>query len=156
MNSFNEDIINESIKFELQMSEIYTMFGNIISEDFDFWNQLANEEIRHAELIRKIKPFVKLDKELINVFFHASLESLKIENRKLHKIIDEFKLNPERNKAFKIGLEMEKTGIELHYQAFISSEKNSDLSELFKTLNGDDMDHAQRIQEYMSKLNIDK
>lgn len=151
MDEILESFTNEAIKLELKMYEIYTLFHDNFPEDASFWRKLASEELNHAETVRKIKPFLYLDQEMLSNIVSIGLESLKNEYQKMQGIIDDFKKNSSRINAFNIALELENSGLETFYQVFIDSKKNSDVSVVFKTLTGDDKNHAQRIQNYMNK-----
>ena len=45
--------IDESIQLELNISELYMIFNQAHTEDADFWRKLAEEELNHAEIVRK-------------------------------------------------------------------------------------------------------
>jgi len=72
MESILEDIVDEAIKLEISMYKLYTVFLEIYPEDAEFWKQLANEEINHADTIRIIKPFLHLDETMSKKFLTNS------------------------------------------------------------------------------------
>ena len=155
MDTITEKFIDEAIKLEINMYKIYTLFQELFPEDSDFWKKLASEEINHAETIRKIKPFICLDKEMSNKFDSEYMESIQNENEKMQKIIDEFEKDSTRSNAFKIALELENNAIEIHYQTYlVNAKKDSYVANVFKGLTGDDKNHAQRVQNYITKSNI--
>ena len=53
----------------------------------------------------------------------------------------------------KRAFNLENSASEIHYQSILVSKKDSELTKIFKALNGNDMDHAKRIKNYMNKLN---
>ena len=45
-------LIDESIKLELNIADVYMFFYNTFPEDSDFWWEMALEEKGHANLIK--------------------------------------------------------------------------------------------------------
>lgn len=154
MNTLKDSLVNEAINFELNLAKIYTLFKDLFEEDASFWLELSEEEMNHAAAIRKIKPFFDLDEKVAAELFQSSLDGFKKENEVLQEIIYSFKSNPDRKRALEIAVDIEERGVEVHYQAFVSSEKESEIAKLFIALNGNDKDHAQHISTYIKKANI--
>ena len=50
--------------------------------------------------------------------------------------------------ASKIGIEIEKSVVENNYQKFMRMVTDDSVIELFQSLNGEEMDHLKRIQEF--------
>ena len=50
-------LIDEAIKLELNVAEIYLGFHHRFSEDAGFWWKLVNEEKNHAGLLKNGKQF---------------------------------------------------------------------------------------------------
>ena len=61
---------------------------------------------------------------------------------------------PTRVEAFKYAFELENSVGEFHFQSFMTSESNSQMTKIFQKLNGDDINHAKRIANYMKDSNI--
>jgi ferritin len=148
-------LINESIKLELHASELYSLFCNTFPEDADFWWTLALEERNHAALFRTANDYF----ELVNKFPHDlladNLQKVQETNRKLEELIKKFSsVLPLRQEAFHLALDLENSATELHFQNYINKKESSTLDNIFKRLNKDDKDHAQRISSYMEKQGI--
>lgn len=81
--------------------------------------------------------------------FPEGLLALKESNRKLIQLKEKFENHPDRNRAFQIAYEVENSAGELHYNNYMNQDAESRLSSIFRKLNGDDLNHADRIREYM-------
>lgn len=49
------DHLEESIKLEVNLAKLYTVFNDLFPEDEEFWFQLAMEERGHAALLQQEK-----------------------------------------------------------------------------------------------------
>ena len=148
-------LIDESIKLELNVSNLYSLFFKLFPEDADFWWKLVLEEKNHAALIRSGNEYF----EPLNKFPHDlladSLQKVKDTNSSLRSMIKKLEsVSPLRQEAFNISFEIENSASELHFQKFMNKEENLKIDDIFKRLNKDDKDHAQRISSYMEKHDI--
>ena len=48
-------LLEESIKLELNVSKLYGIFSSAFPEDADFWKKLSLEEENHAVLIKLVR-----------------------------------------------------------------------------------------------------
>jgi len=155
LNNSLERTIEESIKIESNVSDLYGLFYRIFEEDKDFWWQLKIEEKNHSFLLEGAKKalleYNKFPQELIS----DSLESLIEANNNLRKMIDDFPSNPpSREIAFNTALEVEISAGEIHYQEAMKQHEGSDILKILQKINGDDKEHEQRIREYMKREGI--
>ena len=51
-------VIRKLIDIEENVGKLYRFFGSIHLTDFEFWMQLANEEDRHASLLRTHQEYI--------------------------------------------------------------------------------------------------
>ena len=144
-----ESLINESIKLELLLSELYWHFKTQCTEDKEFWEQISGEEIEHAELLRKSKGFIDSKKGFPIEILPKDIDEIKITIKKIKKSHIKFQKNPGRNNALKIALSLENSLTEVHYQKFMTTDSDSWIANVFKILNGADKDHIKRIKKYM-------
>jgi len=150
MNKDYAELIDESIKLELQISDLYLVFHESFSEDADFWWELSVEEKNHAALLKSLKGVSEQFKDFPHSIFFPGLRDLKIANSKIKVLIGECgKSPPSREEALNIAFEIEHSAGELHYQRFMDEHHDQAISEIFKQLNGDDKDHALKIKSYM-------
>ena len=87
-----------------------------------------------------------------------NFDALKTQNntRKINLIvkerIEQYKLvPPTRLEAFKNGSEFENSIGESHFEIFMTSAPDSPVVKIFQKLNGEDKNHAARIESYMKK-----
>ena len=153
-----QPLIEEAIKLELNVAEIYLSFHHRFHEDASFWWQLAIEEKIHAALLRNGKhSFLGIGifpGELVG----NSLEALINANNELKTILRQMKRDDllSRATAFNLAIKLEELTGEIHFQhAMQQTEPSSETLRLFQNLNKDDKDHANRIREYMRQNGIE-
>ena len=150
-------VIEESIKIELQVAELYLLFYSYLPQDKEFWWKIALEEKNHAALIRSLGDLSEYLTEFPKNLFPSSVIELEKTNTVLSSLIEKFAAEPpDRETAFNTAIKIEESAGELHYQGFMENEKNSSMkvSEIFRQLNREDKNHSIRIRAYMLKNDI--
>jgi hypothetical protein len=141
-------LIDESIKLELNIADIYMVFYNTFFEDSDFWWKMTLEEKSHANLIKSGRDTF-LD-QFPPKLLAPSLQKLNNTNDKLISLLKEYKEKPpSRETAFNIALNIEQSTGELHFQLAMEKSLTSSIMKIFQELNNDYKDHANRIRTYM-------
>ncbi len=149
-------LIDESIKVELNVAKIYMFFCDTFSEDLDFWWKLALEEKNHADLIEIGRGTSIVKPEFPVELLAPSVEMLYEANNKLISMLKEYRIKlPSRKKTFNIALDIEQLAGELHFQLAMEKPLTSTIMEIFHKLNQNDKDHADRIRTYMSDKGIE-
>lgn len=145
------NIINESIKLELNVSKLYSLFSRSFPEDRKFWITLSQEEKNHARLLRLIQDKVRTNGEVIADFGFAPVSEIVDANQKLNGLLDIYSTSPpDRRTAFQMAYDIENSASEIHYQKAMDKQiSTNSLLGLFQALNKEDKDHANRIQEYL-------
>lgn len=147
--------LKESVEMELNVGEVYQIFSVKFPQDYNFWWKISIEEMNHAALIESINDIFLTEDNL-------TTEEIEKQTKVLHKLnlivkerIERYKLvPPTRAEAFKYGFELENSVGEFHFQFFMTSESNSQMTKIFQKLNGNDVNHAKRIDNYMKDNNI--
>jgi hypothetical protein len=85
----------------------------------------------------------------------AQFEELKAVNRMLQRSMEEMDSSPDRIRAFHLAYTIENAAGEKHYDTFMKQGTQSPVSEVFRKLNGEDIDHAARIVQYMKQNQIE-
>ncbi|MDT9546092.1 MAG: rubrerythrin family protein [Chlorobium sp.] len=148
-----QHLLDASIQLELNLAKLYTLFNDLFEEDEEFWWQLSMEERGHAALLQQEKkdPSVVFPENLLA----KDLEALNESNERIVGLIALFgKEPPARADAFDMALELELSAGESHYQEFLDSPSESATANIFKQLNQEDRDHAERIRSYMVEAGI--
>ena len=110
MNEELSQLIDESIKLELNVAELYKIFDEAFPEDADFWSKLHMEEENHAALIRGVAETYDLSVEFSADMLFPSIQDLKNANSKIVSLIVEYRSNPpSRETAFNVALELEQS-----------------------------------------------
>ena len=144
--------LDESIKLELNLAKLYSFFHDSFSEDEDFWWELAMEEQGHASLLQQEKKQPHPAEFFPENLLSKDLQSLIDTNTRITELMSQYATNlPSRNGALQIALDLELAAGESHFQQFLDSPTNSLSANIFKQLNQEDSDHAERIRNYMQK-----
>jgi ferritin len=155
MSATLQQHLDESIKLELNLASLYTIFNDSFPEDEDFWWQLAMEERGHASLLQQEKKQPQPMQFFPENLLARDLQSLLDTNSRISGLIAEFsRCCPSRTVAFSTALELELSAGEAHFQEFLDSPAKSYSSDIFKQLNQEDRDHAERIRSYMQQNGI--
>ena len=153
-----QPLIEEAIKLELNVAEIYLNFYRRFHEDASFWWQLAIEEKNHAALLRNGKQNFLDTGMFPGELVGSSLEALVNANNELKNILRQEKEAPpsSRAAAFNLALKLEVLAGEIHFQhAMQQTDNPSEVIKLFQGLNQDDKNHADRIRKYMRQNGIE-
>lgn len=152
MNKDINEIIDESIKLELNISKLYGLFYDFYLDDSDFWWELQMEEKNHASLLKSIKEFFVPYGKIPEGLLVKELLTLEEANQEVEAVIQRvIDTTPSREECFDIALELEASASETHYQMFMDNGSGDKFSEVIQTLNREDKDHGDRIKRYMEK-----
>jgi hypothetical protein len=148
-------LIDESIRLELNVSDLYFLFHKLFSEDAAFWWRLVQEEKNHAALLRSGKEYFEpLDRFPVNLL-HTNIGDLKNANQGIRAAIDRFGTAfPSRAEALAFALSIENNAGEIHFQHFMEGTSDSPVDRIFRQLNHDDQQHAARIAAYMKQHSL--
>ncbi|ASQ90998.1 rubrerythrin family protein [Prosthecochloris sp. GSB1] len=156
MDQHLSEHLDESISLELNIARLYTLFHDLFPDDEDFWWQLAIEERNHAALLRNEKKASHSAAGAVPENLLAKdLESLKIANAGVAALVERYRTtSPGREEAFRTAYTLENSIGEVHFQEFMDRKSCSLSDELFRQLNQEDKDHAERIRHYMQEHGI--
>lgn len=139
------ELLEESIRVELNAGKLYRLYSEIFPEDKDFWMRISMEEMNHASLLKSARQFLKLGK-LPEKSVHPDIETLKGMNALITSRMDEFRSKkPGMLEAYAFAQELESSAAEEHFQAIMSGQEEDRVLEIFRKLAGADLDHAGRI-----------
>jgi ferritin len=156
MNKKLSQLIDESIKLELNVAKIYMFFCDTFPEDSDFWRRLGLEEDDHADIIKLGRDASGLCNPFPSELLASSVQMLYKTNSKLILMLNEYnKKPPPREMAFNTALNIEKSAGELHFQLAIETSPTSGIMEVLQALNNGRKDHANRILAYMYDKRIE-
>ncbi|MDH3974266.1 MAG: hypothetical protein OEV42_08305 [Deltaproteobacteria bacterium] len=145
-------IMDESIKLELNISKLYTLFLRIFPEHRDFWWTLSIEEKNHASLLLAGKHHFARFSMMPENMLAAKLEKLEMINDELELLIYKLaRIPPSEEDAFDLAIGIEESAGEVHFQNFMQKRSDKPLEKIFHKLNSGDEDHADRIRRYKAK-----
>ncbi len=142
--------LDESILLEENISDLYRLFSVKYPADSEFWHTISLEEVNHAALIRTIDDLFLPERILPMDSIDDHTARLKFQNQFVQQQIVYFReSNPGREEAFSLGVKLETSIGEMHFQKFVSVIPDSVVERIFHKLNGEDRNHARRILSYM-------
>ena len=142
--------LKESIDLELNIGDLYQWFSVKFAQDYDFWWKISIEEMNHAALIESINDVFLSEGASPTDSIEKQTQELQKMNVLVKERMEQYKLNPPtRHEAFQYGLELENSAGESHFEQFMTSVPNSPVLKIFQKLNGDDINHALRMENYM-------
>lgn len=137
--------LEESIKLEINASNIYLLFGKYLHQHKEFWEKLSFEELNHAALLKTAIQFNEND-ILPESFIDLNIiEQLKTTNKIFPELIEKFKNNPTISNAKSIAILIESSVGEIHYQKIMNEDSDNKIIKIFQKLNNDDKNHLERI-----------
>ena len=155
MDSKLKEIIDISIKLELNASKLYGLFSRTFEEDKNFWHKLSEEEESHALLLKSAKKEFASSEYFPTEMLAQDVDELIHHNLQLERTIYRFKTNPPSRKlALQTAFQLELSVGEIHYQKSMIQASPSGFLKIFQELNTNDKDHAKRIREYSTANNI--
>jgi hypothetical protein len=147
------ELINESIRLELNAAELYRLFSKTYAEHSDFWWQLHLEEKSHAILIRAAGDSFKKRGRFPSSMVVNSLEELQESNQRIKQLIARVENDPPpQHEACHLAIELENESGELHYTKFMEKESDSSLDTVFRQLNRGDKAHEERIRAHRNNI----
>jgi rubrerythrin len=141
-------LLEESVQYEMDAYEIYSVFMTSIQKDADFWEKLANEELDHAGLLKKYLSLGLKENEVYDIISVEDVGVIKDARIKIRQYLKEFLNNPSPDIARDIALDVENSIVENSYQKFMDSIPDTELKQIFHLLNGMEKDHTNRINDY--------
>lgn len=149
------DILNESIRQELLVSEYYSLFETTFQEDMEFWYKLNQEELKHSATLKAERDDLSKAGLLPAELVHGDFEILKKQNLLLSEFFEELKgSTPSREQAFSIAYALERTMIETIYESCLAKYPETRALNIFQYISGDEKMHIERIIQYASENDI--
>jgi hypothetical protein len=148
-----EQLIDESIRLELNVATLYRVFSEKLLPDRDFWWDLHLEERSHATLLRAAKDsFIKR-----NLFpeglIAQSLSALATANARItEEILNSRNSVFTREEACELAIVLENEVGESHYSLFMDKDAATSIESVFQQLNREDKDHEGRIKDQLYKI----
>ena len=155
MNEIIRKFLKESVALELNIGYLYQLFATKFPQDYTFWWNLSIEEMNHAAIIESIDDIFLSD----SILPPESIENQTAELQKKNLFIGD-QITKCRNTlmtrsdAFSFAFELENSIGESHFELFMTGQPNSTVVRIFQKLNGEDINHAKRMVNYMVENGI--
>jgi len=142
------------IAIEEGMERLYRLFCSKFPEHREFFSQLADEEQRHAGVL----------KELLTLPAQEIAQAINLISRRVDEFEQVNQLLAREHRGFEelpktviegleLAFKLEESAGELHYQFVVTTEVKNRALEKIRGLTGADRDHAQRVRSYLKELN---
>lgn len=148
-----EQLIDESIRLELNVATLYRVFSEKLAPDRDFWWDLHLEERSHATLLRAAKDsFMKRD-QFPDGLIAQSLSDLATANARItEEILNSRNSVFTREEACNLAIALENEVGESHYSLFMEKDAATSVESVFQQLNREDKDHEGRIRDHLETI----
>lgn len=159
MDKKTVEILDESIKQELLVSKLYSLFEKTSYEDSEFWYKLSQEELSHSITLQAERDDLSEVRLLPIELVLENLETLRKQNMLLSEFFEELKKSaPSREQTFSIAYALERLMIESIYESCLAKYPETQALRIFQSINGDEKEHIEKIVQYASRIgvNIDK
>ena len=153
------EILDESIKQELLVSDFYDLFETIFREDREFWYKLSQEELNHSAILQAERDEFYEVGLLPEKLVLADSEKLQEQNILLADLLNQLKVSPPSiEQAFSIGYCLERAIIETIYRSCLEEYPETRALRIFQYMVGEERAHIERIVQHASKkeINIEK
>jgi hypothetical protein len=142
--------IKESVALELNIGDLYQLFSVKFPQDYDFWWKISIEEMNHAAIIESINDLFLNESTMPADYIEKQTEDFRKLNIYIIEHIERYKFDaPTRLDALKFAVELENSIGESHFEIFMTAKPNSTLVKILQKLNGDDIHHANRLNNYI-------
>lgn len=144
------EIVNLLIEYEMTMSRLYKVCAETFPELTEFWQELSDEEVRHADNIRELmveasNKAVTLNQKRFNIRpIEISMEhALDTTRRVKEKEVDLIGI-------LSLAYDIEMSLIESKYYEIFSG-KSREINDRLKKVRNESREHARRIDEMKQK-----
>lgn len=149
-------LFNEAIRVERNIASFYTLCAKHFKEDRVFWQTLSEEEEHHADILESGLELLLEENLFPDEILDLDIKDLKAVNGRLEEKISQFQEKaPDRKEAYAYALELEQASLEFFFQQTTSKKSDEKALKIFDNLVGFDKDHAQRIQDLITKSKLD-
>ena len=156
MDKKTTEILDESIRQELLVSDIYSLFEKTFREDSEFWYKLSQEELSHSITLEAERDSFSEEGLLPVELVQVDLEALQKQNSLLSGFYEELKNSaPSREQAFSIAYALEQTMLETIYASCLAKHPETRALKIFQSISSDEKEHIERILQYASKIGIE-
>jgi rubrerythrin len=148
-----DTLLDEAIRHELTVSQLYFEFFQAFPDDADLWWTLSVEENGHAGLLEAGRKL--FGSEYGEEILPARIEYLTEANLMLDKLLEQMKDQPlSREAACRIALEIETTTDGMIFENALEPAQDSEVLTIAERIRRDDERHAARIRAYMKDQGI--
>ena len=149
-NKANLDkLLEESIRLELLVSDLYLYYHVIFEDHKDFWWAMTHEEKNHASILKSCRLFLDLNK-LPERAVYENIEAIRNMRASVGDFLKKCRTNEVSMKdAYAFALALEQEASEFHFQEMLTSLSTDKIINIFQRLGKDDVDHAGRIERLM-------
>jgi hypothetical protein len=146
-----KELLETSIELELLISDMYSLYGDLFSDDAEFWWKLSLEEKNHASLLESGRLYLDRGVLPADAVFE-DLGTLIETKERIQNLITQYKKNsPAFEDAYYEAVKIESSAAEFHFQVLLASHSDSKVIQIFQELGGADRDHAQRVSDLLTQ-----
>ena len=149
------EILNESIKQELLVSDFYALFETTCREDSEFWYNLSQEELNHSAILQAERDEFYEAGLLPEELVLADLKTLQEQNYLLSDFLGILKISPPSiEQALSIGFCLEGAITETVFRSCLKEYPETRALRIFQFMVGEERAHIEKILQYASEMEI--
>jgi hypothetical protein len=148
-------ILDESIRQELLVSDFYRLFETTFSDDRDFWYQLSKEELNHSTILQAEKNEFYESGLLPEELVPKDLQALKKQNLLLSGFFKKLKrFPPSVEQSFSIAICLEEAISETAFRLCLKAKPETRALKIFQMMVDEGRAHVERILQHAAELKI--
>ena len=149
------EILSQSIRQELLVSDFYALFEARFTEDGEFWHKLSQEELNHSAILQAERDEFYEAGLLPEELVLADSKALRTQNTLLSDFLEQLRISPPSiEQAFSIGFCLEGAIIETIFRACLEEYPANRALRIFRLMVGDERAHIERILQYAFEKEI--
>ena len=130
---------------EAQISVFYKLCGVAMTKEQNLWNSLSDQELRHADTVKKMIAMIKQKPKLYKPGISFSTMTIRLFDVEMQRLVEQ--MNAGRisaEKLFAIALEIEDSAVEMSYSRMVKTEDQKFLS-LARQIDNESAEHKSAI-----------
>ncbi len=154
MNVAVVTIIEQAIRYERGLADLYNSYHHLYHEDSDFWWDLSLSELSHASLLESGRTL--FNSELEAEVIEAEFDELVRTNDELESLRKSVSSDPpSRKEALRQALELENSENEKILHRIFTVEIGGDAAKVANKIRQGDLHHARQIRAHAEKCGLD-
>jgi hypothetical protein len=148
-----QEVVEEAIRYEHNLAELYNEFSSLFDQDTELWWGLSVSEKEHAMLLESGRALFR--DEFARDTVPADLEAMRASNASLESILEGLRSEtPSRVEAFRISLDLERDANELTLHRILRIDAEQQADEIVTRIRREDSAHEEAVRDYAMRNGV--